>query len=58
VIAVTHHQAVAILIPLGREPGNVSVHLGGQRFGQHPPRAFPHNLIDQRPRAILAALVA
>src|SRR5260221_14094111 len=39
-------------------PGQVSLPLSGQRLGQHPPRALPHDLIDQRRRAILAALVA
>ena len=58
VIAVTHHQPAAVLVPLGRERRDIGIHLGLQRLGQHPPRALPHNLIDQRRRAILAALVA
>jgi hypothetical protein len=37
---------------------DIGVHLGLQRLGQHPPRALPHDLIDQRRRAILPALVA
>jgi hypothetical protein len=50
VIAIAHHQAAAILATLGREPGDVRVDLSGQRLGQHPPRALPHDLIDQRRR--------
>jgi len=40
----------ALLIPLPGEPGNVGVHLSLQRLSQHPPRALPHDLIDQRRR--------
>jgi hypothetical protein len=58
VIAIPHHQAPALLVPLGGELGDVGVHLGLQRLGQHPPRALPHNLIDQRRRTVIAALVA
>jgi hypothetical protein len=58
VIAIAHHQAVAVLALLTSEPGNAGIHLGGQRFGQHPPRVLPHNPIDQRRRDILAALMA
>jgi hypothetical protein len=39
---------VAIFIPLGRERRDIGVHFGLQRPGQHPPRAFPYDLIDQR----------
>src|SRR5205823_1270319 len=56
VITVAHHQPAAILVPLGSVRRDIGVHLGPQRLGQHPPRAFPHDLIDQR-RAILGALV-
>jgi hypothetical protein len=49
---------VTILAPLGGMGRDVGVHLGLQRLGQHPPGALPHDLIDQRRRAILAALVA
>jgi hypothetical protein len=57
-IAIAHHQAAAVLVPLGGERRNVGVHLGLQRLSQHPPGTLPHDLIDQRRRAILAALVA
>jgi len=43
------------LIPLGNVCRDIGVHLGLQRLGQHPPGAFPHDLIDQRRRAILPA---
>ena len=56
--AVAHHQAAAPLVALGAEPGDVGINLGLQRLGQHPPRALPHDVIDQRRRAVLAALVA
>jgi hypothetical protein len=58
VIAIAHHQAPAVLAPLGSELGYIGIHLGLQRLGQHPPRALPHDLINQRPRAILTALMA
>ena len=58
VIAVADHQPAAVLIPLGGMRRDIGVHLGLQRLGQHPPGAFPHDLIDQRRRAILPALVA
>jgi hypothetical protein len=59
VTAITDHQAAAILIALGRVRRDISVHFGLQRLGQHPPGAFPHDLIDQRRRAVLLpALVA
>ena len=56
--AVPDHQAAAVLVPLLSEPGDVGVHLGLQRLGQHPPGTLPHDLIDQRRRAILAAFLA
>jgi hypothetical protein len=40
---------------MGRDIG---IYLSLQRLGQHPPGAFPHDLIDQRQRAVLATLVA
>jgi len=49
VIAIPHHQAPAVLIPLAAERGDIGIHLGAQRLGQHPPGALPHDLIDQRP---------
>jgi hypothetical protein len=36
--------------PLGGERRGVGVHLGLQRLGQHPPGAFPDDLINQRRR--------
>ncbi len=46
--AVADHQAPAVGVPLVDELGDVGVHLGLQRRGQHPPGALPDNLIDQR----------
>src|ERR1700722_3961909 len=57
-VAIAHHLAPAVLIPLAREPGNVGVHLGLQRLGQHLRGALADDLIDQRRRAILAAVMA
>jgi hypothetical protein len=57
--AVADHQAAVAAVPPGRERRDIGAHLSLQRLGEHPPRAFPHNLIDQRRRAILLpALVA
>jgi hypothetical protein len=50
VVAVAHDQPVAVLVALVGELGDVGVHLGPQRLGQHPPRALPDDLVDQRPR--------
>jgi len=58
VIAVADHQPAAIFATLGGMRRDIGVHLGPQRLGQHPPGAFPHDLINQRRRAVLAALVA
>jgi hypothetical protein len=58
VIAIAHHQPATVLIALGGMRRDIGIHLGLQRLGQHPPRALPHNLIDQRRRAVLPALVA
>ncbi len=58
VIAVADHQAAAVLVPLSGERRDIAIHLGGQRLGQHPPGTLPHDLIDQRRRRILPALVA
>jgi hypothetical protein len=37
-------------VALGGEAGDVGADLGLQRFGQHPPGALAHDLVDQRPR--------
>jgi hypothetical protein len=29
------------------ERGDIGVHLGPQRLGQHPPGTLPHDLVDQ-----------
>src|SRR5262249_40469367 len=58
VVPVADHQVPAIFAALGGEPGDVGIHLGLQRLGQHPPRSLPDDLIDQRRTAILPALVA
>jgi len=55
VAAVTHDQAVAVLVELGGEPRDVGVDLGLQGFGEHPPGAIADNLVDQRRRAIRRA---
>jgi len=47
-----HHQAAAILIPLRGMRRDISVHRGLQRLSQHPPRAFPHDFINERRRAV------
>jgi hypothetical protein len=48
VVAIAHDQPVAVLLTLLGEPGKIGVHLRLHRLGQHPPRALPHQLIDQR----------
>jgi hypothetical protein len=58
VIAVADHQPAAVLVPLGGVRRDIGIDLGLQRLGQHPPGAFPHDLIDQRRRAVLPALMA
>jgi hypothetical protein len=58
VTAITDHQAAAVLVPLSGMRRDVGVHFGLQCLGQHPPGAFPHDLIDQRRAILLAALVA
>jgi len=37
VVALAHHQLATVLVMLLDERGQVSVHLRGQRLGQHPP---------------------
>jgi hypothetical protein len=44
--------------PLGGVSRDIGVHLGLQRLRQHPPGVFPHDLIDQRRRGIVATFVA
>jgi hypothetical protein len=58
VIAIADHQPAAVPVALGGMRRDTGIHLGLQRLGQHPPRALPHDLIDQRRRAILPALMA
>jgi len=48
VVPVPHHQTVSTLVPLGGEPGDIGVHLGLQRLGQHPPGTLPDDLVDHR----------
>jgi hypothetical protein len=57
-MTVADHQAAAVLATLGGVRRDIGVHLGLQRLGQHPPGAFPHDLIDQRRRAALPVIVA
>jgi hypothetical protein len=58
VIAVADDQPAAVAVPLGGVRRDIGVQLGPQRLGQHPPGALPHDLIDQRRRAILPGLMA
>jgi hypothetical protein len=44
--AIADHQAVTILVAFAGELGDVGVHLGLQRLGQHPPGALADDLID------------
>jgi hypothetical protein len=46
--AVAHHQPASVLVALVAELGDVGVHLGLQRLGQHPPRTLADDLVDQR----------
>jgi len=55
---VADHQPAAVLIPLGGMRRDIGLHLGLQRLGQHPPCAFPHDLVDQRRRDTLPVLAA
>ena len=47
-VAVAHHQPPPVLVALVGESGAVGVHFGLQRLGQHPPRALPDEVVDQR----------
>jgi len=51
-VAVTHDQAVAVLVALVGERGDVGVDLGFQGLGQHPAGALADNLVDQRCLAV------
>jgi hypothetical protein len=51
VVTVAHDHPVAALIALADVAGDVVVHLGLQRLGQHPPSALADELVDQRRRA-------
>jgi len=55
--AVADHQPAAVLVPLLSELGDAGVHLRAQRLGQHPPGTLADDLIDQRRRATLAAVL-
>jgi hypothetical protein len=46
--AVAYDQPVAVGVALIGELVDVAIHLGLQRFGQHPPGTLAHDLIDQR----------
>ena len=48
VVAVAHHQPPPVLVAVVGEPGAVGIHFGLQRLGQHPPRALPDKVVDQR----------
>jgi AAA ATPase domain len=58
VTAVAYDQAAAVCIPLGGMRRDIGIHLSLQRLSQHPPGTLPHDLIDQRRRAVLPTLVA
>jgi hypothetical protein len=45
-VAVADHQPPAMLVPLGRSGGQVSVDLGLQRGSQHPPGTLPGQLVQ------------
>jgi hypothetical protein len=47
VVAVAHHQASAAFIPLGAQLGYILIDFHLQGSGEHPPGAFPHDLVDQ-----------
>lgn len=48
VVAISHDQAVALLVSLTSQLGYVSVDFSLQRGGQHPPRTLADDLVDQR----------
>jgi hypothetical protein len=58
VVAVADDQTPPLLVLLRHERRDIGVHLGLQRFGEHPRRTHSHDFIDQRRRIILPALVA
>ncbi|GGT14245.1 hypothetical protein GCM10010254_38570 [Streptomyces chromofuscus] len=57
VTAVADHQAAPLVVALIGELGHVRVDFGLQRDGQHPPCAFPDNLIQQRTAAWRGAVL-
>ncbi len=57
VVAVTDHQAAPLDVTLICQLGYVGVGFGLQRGGQHPPCAFPNDLIQQRAAAWRGAVL-
>src|SRR6516164_4202835 len=51
---VAHHQPPTVLVSLIGVRLDVGGYLGLQRGGQHPPGALPHDLIQHRPRLVVA----
>lgn len=49
VVAVTHHQAMTVLIELVSELGDIGRDLGLQSSGEHLPGTIADDLIEQRP---------
>lgn len=47
-VGVAYDQAVAVLIALIGEIGDIGVNLGFQGFSQHPAGTLADNLVDQR----------
>lgn len=56
VATVAHHQAAAALIALVSEAGDVVIHLGLQRLGQHLPCTLADQLLNHR-RIRLAVII-
>ena len=48
--AVAHHPPPPPLVALLDVLGDLGVHLGSQRLGQHPSGTLAHDLLDQRRR--------
>jgi hypothetical protein len=51
VIAVAHHQTMAVLVTHVGEAGDIGVDLGPPRLGQPPTGALADDLVDQRRRS-------